>query len=327
MKRPLFVFAGQSNMMGACVFEASEQIYYKNSFEYLHKPLRMGKEMGEFKTFGFPVGEFSYKDLNLAYSKMDPEQKSELDVYRENTFFCPSMCNLDSEEEKTVHPFSYFSEANNRKAVSLAPFVVKELEDRERVCAYTHITKGGMPISYFVDDEAAEYFDLKVKDFFADSEKQFASDDTSERVLVWLQGEADAKYGYDHYCTYLKKLWERTLDLGFTRFFIVRVGYFGNEAIGDIMKAQEDFCNATENAYIITRVCSFLEWAKPKKGWLTRVDDEFNFCRDSFYGFNNNHVNEKGFKVIAKYATPNMVRVLFENKEPILEEERVSVLL
>ena len=30
MKRPLFVFAGQSNMMGASVFQASEQIFYKN---------------------------------------------------------------------------------------------------------------------------------------------------------------------------------------------------------------------------------------------------------------------------------------------------------
>lgn len=39
-KRPLFAFAGQSNMMGAPVYETSEQIYFKNSFEYLHKKRR-----------------------------------------------------------------------------------------------------------------------------------------------------------------------------------------------------------------------------------------------------------------------------------------------
>ena len=33
-KRELFVFAGQSNMMGASVYPAKQQIVYKNSFEY-----------------------------------------------------------------------------------------------------------------------------------------------------------------------------------------------------------------------------------------------------------------------------------------------------
>ncbi|MBQ7089987.1 MAG: hypothetical protein IJN82_02610, partial [Clostridia bacterium] len=67
MKRPLLVFAGQSNMMGAAVYPASEQIYFQNSAEYLHKPRRFGAPCGAFKTFGFPTGEFSYMDLQAAY--------------------------------------------------------------------------------------------------------------------------------------------------------------------------------------------------------------------------------------------------------------------
>ena len=99
MKRPLFVFAGQSNMMGAAVYEASEQIYFKNSFEYLHKPRRFSKAMGEFKDYGFPSGEFSYKDLDAAYgNNKTPDYKSDLDVYRDNTYFCPSMSNLFDEK-------------------------------------------------------------------------------------------------------------------------------------------------------------------------------------------------------------------------------------
>ena len=51
MKRHLFVFSGQSNMMGAAVFNAREQIYFKSSFEYLHKAKRLGAKMGEFNPF------------------------------------------------------------------------------------------------------------------------------------------------------------------------------------------------------------------------------------------------------------------------------------
>lgn len=54
-------------MMGAAVYPASEQIYFEKSFEYLHKPRRMGAPMGEFKNYGFPCGEFCYKDLEKGF--------------------------------------------------------------------------------------------------------------------------------------------------------------------------------------------------------------------------------------------------------------------
>lgn len=329
MKRPLFVFAGQSNMMGAAVYEASEQIYFNNSFEYLHKPRRFGEATGSFKTYGFPVGEFSYKDLQSAYgAEKSADCKSLLDTYTVNTYFCPSMYNLMDENEKSVHPFNFFSEKTNRAAVSLAPYIVKSLEDKGYCCAYTHIAKGGVPIKYYLEGEAEKYFYTKVKDFFTDCETRFGGDDMSDRVLVWLQGESDAKNGYEHYYNSLKQLWSKAQNTGFTKFFIVRVGYFGSNSITEIMRAQEDFCSNTENAFIITRACSYIKWNSAQKDWFsTDPDEEFSFCRDSFYGFKNNHINEKGFKVISKYAVPNIIRVLFESKEPVLEEEKIAALI
>lgn len=69
------------------------------------------------------------------------------------------------------------------------------------------------------------------------------------------------------------------------------------------------------------------EYLHKSKRFVSPPSSEFSLCRDSFYGFTNQHVNEKGFKVIAKYAVPNLIRVLFENKEPVLEEELISALI
>ena len=330
MKRPLFVFAGQSNMMGAAVYPASKQIYFKNSFEYLHKPRRFGANMGEFKNYGFPCGEFSYKDLEKAYGDTtDCSAKSNLTNYTENTYFCPSMCNLENDEEKSVLSFKAYSEATAGAGTSLAPFIVKGLEENGFACAYTHIAKGSVKISHFLEGEACEYFYQKVNDFFADSEIKFPNDDLSEKVLVWLQGESNSEIGYENYKASLKQFWERLKENGFTKFFMIRVGYWGNKAITDIMKAQEDFCNETENAYMLTRVCSFFEYkSQNTDGWFKNpITEEFTLCRDSFYGFDNQHINEKGFKVIAKYALPNIIKILFENKEPLLEEENIIPLI
>lgn len=330
MKRPLLVFAGQSNMMGAAVYPATEQIYFKNSYEYLHKAKRMGVPTGSFKTYGFPGGEFSYKDITAAYGGGCATcAKSSLANYGETTYFCPSMCNLKNDKDKTEYPFAHFSEATAEMGVTLAPFIVKGLEEAGYACAYAHIAKGGVPISHYLEGDAADYFDQKVSDFFADSETSFPGDDTSDRVLLWLQGESDGEKDYNYYKTALASLWKRAKGLGFNRFFIIRVGFWGNEGITEIMRAQEDFCRDTEDAFMLTRVCSFFEFkGQTAEGWFSEpTPTEFSFCRDSFYGFSNQHINEKGFKVIAKYAVPNLIRVLFENKEPVLEEEKILKLL
>lgn len=326
MLRPLFVFAGQSNMMGASALPATEQVYFTISSEYLHKAKRFGNSSGKFKNFGFPSGEFSYKDLSEAYGGADgSNMKSHLNNYTLNTYFCPSMCNLNDAEKKTTYLFDYFSEASALKGVCVAPYIVKGIEDAGYACAYTHIAKGAVGIEYYIDGDAAEYFDQKVSDFFEDAQKQFVQDDTSERVLFWLQGENDGTKGYEYYKNSLKILWSKARKLGFTKFFIIRVGFWGEEGIINVMQAQEDFCREYQDCYMLTRVGSYFEYVGQKNNlWFTEeLPAEFLYCRDSFYGYPNQHINEKGFKIISKYAVPNIVRILFEGKEPILENEMI----
>ncbi len=324
MKRPLLVFAGQSNMMGAAVYPAKEQIEFKNSVEYLHKPRRFGQPTGRFKTFGFPTGEFSYIDLS-SYGT-DHESLSTLTDYGKNTHFCPSMYNLKEEREKTIYPFCHFSEATVGQAVSPAPILVRELENAGLACAYTHIAKGGAPIRHFLEGEAADYFDRKATDFFTDAAARYPDDDTSDRVLIWLQGESDIENGCTYYRDALKSLWARCKSLGFTRFLIIRVGFWDHAGIADIMLTQEQFCAETPDAFILTRAASYLHHPDQPKGWLPELGEEFTLCRDSYFGFANHHINEKGFETIARYALPNLIRILWENQEPILESEQVAAL-
>jgi hypothetical protein len=326
MKRPLFVFAGQSNMMGAPVYSASEQVLLKDSPEYLHKPRRLGALRGAFKYEGFPAGEFSYRDMTAAYGE-HPEEYSTLADYQNTTYFCPSMSNLQSEEEKTVYGFHFFSEATARKGVALPPFLVQGLEEKGYACAYTHIAKGGVPIRYYLEGDAAAYFDQKATDFFVDAAARWPEDDTSERILIWHQGESDRPYGTEYYKDCLRQLWERCKSLGFTRFLIVRIGFWDDEKIAEIMQAQEEFCNETPDADILTRAASFLHHPNEPQGWLEEpLGEEFTLGRDSYYGFKNDHINEKGFQTIARYALPNLIRIVWENLPPILEEERVKAL-
>ena len=329
MKRPLFVFAGQSNMMGAAVRPASEQVYYKNSFEYLHNPRRLGADRGEFKTYGFPTGEFVYKDMVKAYGEnYKPGMKSTLNNYSDNSYFNPSMNDIKDEETKERYSFYHFSESNLRMSVSPAPLMVKGLEDAGYACAYTHIARGGVSINYYLSGTAEERFYEKIADFFKDSEERFAGDDMSERVLFWHQGESDREMDHDTYVARLETFWERAKKAGFTKFCMIRVGFWGDENIAEVMRAQETFCAKTEDAYMVTRAASFLEWAPENpEGWICgELDDEFKMGRDSFYGFDNQHINEKGFKTIAKYAVPNIIRIVYEGSEPILEDEKINAL-
>ena len=67
VKRPLFVFAGQSNMEGGAAYPPSEQIRFSDSYEYLHKPRRFGEERGVFKKTAYPAGEFSYETVSYTH--------------------------------------------------------------------------------------------------------------------------------------------------------------------------------------------------------------------------------------------------------------------
>ena len=164
MKRELFVFAGQSNMMGACVYPPQYSPKINRSFEYKHKPRRLGAARGEFVPGGYPAGEFSYQDLSLAYADgaVDKKGNSTLTDYRRNTYFCPAMSSLLSEEEKTEYPFTAFSEATASIGPTLAPLVVEELEQMGVASAYAHVAKGSVRIAHFFTDAMALEYSARV---------------------------------------------------------------------------------------------------------------------------------------------------------------------
>lgn len=72
----------------------------------------MGAPSGEFVLVDYPVGEFSYIDIKKAYAAdiLNKEGKSNLDDYVTNTYFCPAMSNLRSENDKTVYPYDFSTE-------------------------------------------------------------------------------------------------------------------------------------------------------------------------------------------------------------------------
>lgn len=362
MRRDLFVFAGQSNMMGAPVYTPRHSVSATQSYEYKHKPRRLGASAGAFVPVGYPVGEFSYIDPAAAYAPDMVNERGEslLSNYRNTTYFCPSMSNLQSEEEKTTFPFADFSEADARPGATLAPFVAEEWEKAGQACAYAHIAKGGVPLVYYFTDDmareygerirewnrthgtdynpdipashrmpgAADYFFEKCADFFADAKAAFPDDDLASRCFFWLQGESEAGRSAAEYEIRLEVLWEAVKKAGFTHFFCLRVDFFGNPGIDQVMLAQERFVAAHEDAYMLTRAASYFPYpGRDEQDWFcTPPGEEYQLCRDSFFGFNNNHINEKGFLLLAERSAENMKRILLRGEMPILEEENIRTL-
>jgi len=103
----------------------------------------------------------------------------------------------------------------------------------------------------------------------------------------------------------------------------------GKENITEIMKAEEEFCSHYPDAYMLTRAASYFNYARRDESeWFAiPPDEEYGLCRDSFFGYKNQHINERGFEVIAGHSINNLIRVLIENKEPILEAENIRALL
>ena len=366
-KRDLFVFCGQSNMMGAAVLPPKMHIAVSDSYEYKHKTRRLGASVGEFVTAGYPCGEFSYTDavLKTAYSleNIDENGNSKLDRYSKNTYFCPAMCNLKNAENYEEHPFDSFSESSMVAGPSMAPMFASEWEKRGQSCAYAHIAKGSVSIMHYFDADmleeynyritkyneanatefatvltntmwegAASYFGKKVGDFFADAEKHFVGDDMRTKIFVWCQGESDATLCGFLYKMRLEILWKHLKKLGFTHFFCVRIGYWvvrGENKIHEIMEAQEQFCRENDNCHIITRAMSYMSHkAVDSNGWFVKEPlDEYRNCRDSYFGFKNPHINEKGFALVAKRMADNAVRILRDGNDPILEEENVAKII
>lgn len=285
---------------------------------------------------------------------------SEVNDYQKNAYFIGAACSLKNKSDMTVYDFNEISEKTIRPCASLPPLLAENREKSGKLCAYCQIAKAAVSIRHYFDNKmidsvneridilnesnrdkylhesytdtmsigASEYFKEKVKDFFADASERFADEDLSYKALFWLQGENDGNMNKEVYKIYLSVLFDTVKKLGIKTFLCIRVGYWGNPNISNIMLAQEEFCQETDNAVMISRAVSFM----PFKGqnelqWFTKeVPEKYRDCRDSFKGYSNQHINEKGMSVLAENVSHNLNKMFSSGEKIHLRKEYVSAL-
>lgn len=347
----LFVFAGQSNMMGASVLEPEVDTFTDKSLEYKYVPKLRGEATGTFVSAQNPAGEFYYNDLTAAYGDKlnDLDYKSSLSNYSANTYFCPAM-------RDSVKGFSAQSEADTYPAASLAPYFVTEYAEYGHSSVYAHMAKGSNKIVDYFTEEMVDRYNTLIREYNDQNGKAystlsvdslsgagnafndkynamvedyaaFAPDNTvKNKCFVWLQGESDGS-SYIKYKLKMQVLWEYLQELGFTHFFVLRVGYWGNTGILNVIKAQEDFCAENDNCYIVTRAPSLIPHptATTDNWWINEPSEEYDSCRDSYLvNSSNNHFNEKAMQIFAERSAANVHRILHQGLEPVLEEENIQ---
>lgn len=348
----LFVFAGQSNMMGAAVLEPEVNDFTENSLEYKYMPKLRGSESGSFVPAKNPAGEWHYNDLNAAYGDRlyDLSYNSTLKSYSSNTYFCPAMRN-------GIKDFSAQCEAETYPSSSLAPYFVTEYAEYGHQSIYAHMAKGAVKIVHYFTEEMAERynvlleehnsaygtsykalvpdnlsgagdaFDKKYNSMLEDYAKSYPGNTLENKCFVWLQGEGDAGYSYAEYKLKMQVLWEHLQEIGFTHFFVLRVGFWGSTGIINVIKAQEDFCTENENCYIVTRAPSLIPHpgANTDNWWISKPSAEYKNCRDSYItDSTNHHFNEKAMRLFAERSAENVHRILHQGLEPVLEEENIK---
>ena len=347
----LFVFAGQSNMMGAAVLEPKVNTFAEQAWEYKYMPKLRGAETGAFVPAQNSAGEWYYNDLNAAYGEnlYDLAYQSSLSNYSKNTYFCPAMSN-------GTKGFSAQSEADMYPSASIPPYFATEYASYGHSSIYAHMAKGAVKIvHYFTPDMVNAYnalistynaengksykllsaadltgagdaFDEKYKSMLEDYAACSPSGSINNKCFVWLQGEGDGG-SYIEYKLKMQVLWEHLQTLGFTHFFVLRVGYWGNTGILNIIKAQEDFCAENEGCHIVTRAPSLIPYpgATTENWWISEPDAEYADCRDSYVvsGSGNHHFNEKAMQIFAERSAANIHRILYLGLDPVLEEENI----
>ena len=351
----LFVFAGQSNMMGAAHLGPTEEVITESAYEYKYAPILRGEAKGKFVYAQHPAGEWHYMDPAKAYGPAYLDEatgKSKLTNFWDHTYFAPATRSLEKEIRSQ-------SEYDHKASPSLPPYFAKYYTEMGNGCIYAHMAKGACQIiHYFTPDAVTEYNRL-IADYNAANSTSYSGLSSSSltgggnafdakyfamlrdyaefrpgvtiknKCFVWLQGESD-EHNYIQYKLKLQALWSHLQSVGFTHFFILRVGYWGAYSIINEIKAQEDFCAENENCYIITRAPSLIPYpgATTSNWWKYEPSYEYNDCRDSYItNTTNKHFNEKAFKIFARKSADNIHRILHLGLEPLLEEENVKDML
>jgi lysophospholipase L1-like esterase len=348
----LFVFAGQSNMMGAAHLAPVDNPVTIDSYEYKYQNVLKGGDKGEFVYAQNPAGDWHYMDAGVAYGQQYLDVatgKSKQSNYSSTMYFIPAC----RDQEKG---FGGQSEYLNYPSATMAPYFAQYYSELGRKCVYAHMAKGACKIiHYFTTDAMEEYnrlisdyntanstsyatltssdlsgagdaFDAKYKAMLRDY-AEFAPDKTiANKCFVWLQGESDV-HVYAQYKLRLQALWAHLQSLGFTHFFILRVGFWGSTSVINEIKAQTDFCAENENCYIVTKAPSLIPHpsANTTNWWISEPSSEYADCRDSYLAnTTNHHFNEKAHKIFARRSAENINRILHLGLPPVLEEENIK---
>ncbi|MBQ4327599.1 MAG: hypothetical protein IJC32_04205 [Clostridia bacterium] len=338
--RDLFVFCGQSNMMGACDFPPKHPLNIKNSLEFKYKKEYLGRGRAFFQPVSHDVGEFLYCDPQKAYP--EGEENSSLTEYRPNTYFVSSMAGLEK-------PFATYSEADHVCGSSLLPYFCEEYEKYGEAPLTAHIAKGAVRIEHYFNAEmAGEYNRLKAPEhsemvvsdmeiganrvftkkslaFFREAEAQYGK--IGKKVFLWLQGESNGDDKEEEYRLKLEILLRYIKKIGYDSFFCIRVGYWGDPNIINVIRAQEAFCRDHEECHMVSRAVSFMPNPAsnlPSDWFIKKPPEQYQGCRDTYYGTQNSHINEKGFMLLGRQVAQNAYRILKENKPPILSPELLA---
>ena len=195
------------------------------------------------------------------------------------------------------------------------------------ICGYNEENGAAYPVLTLGDlsgagEAFADKYRAMVEDF-----PGFAPEKTvKNKCFVWLQGESDSQSSYAAYKLKMQVLWEHLQNLGFTHFFVLRVGYWDNPGILNVIKAQEDFCAENENCHIVTRAPSLIPCpgATTANWWLEEPAAEYQNCRDCYLtGTGNLHFNENAMILFAQRSAENVHRILHLGEEPLLEAENI----
>ena len=340
----LFVFCGQSNMMGASARQPVQNLRIRRSLEFRYRDEYLGRGPASFVPLTRHCGEFLYLDPAKAYPT--GEHLSTLTRYGDHACFVPAMSNAQGCGTAVV-PFRIFSEAEYRPGCCMIPFFAARYEELGGQALCAHIARGGVGIRHYfsaamartynralalhravchtdepdmhlgeMEEVANRIFTEKCRSFFRNAEPFGVR---QNRTAVWLQGESDAGDSEFAYRLKLELLWEYMKSIGFGRFFCVRVGYWGKPGIIRVMRAQEDCCRAHGDCFMVSRAASYMPDAdlETPAGWyLTQPGPCYRGCRDTAYGYNNSHINEKGMRLIGWEAAENAFRILHQGLPP-----------
>ena len=182
----LFVFAGQSNMMGAAHLPPIDNPITTDSFEYKYQAVLKGGDKGEFVYAQNPAGDWHYINPDEAYGEQYLDVatgKSKLANYSSTMHFIPAC-------RDQTKGFSSQSEHQNYPSATMAPYFAQYYSELGRKCIYAHMAKGSCKITHYFTEDAMEEYKLK-----------------------------------------LQALWSHLQTLGFTHFFILRVGFWGSVSV------------------------------------------------------------------------------------------------